>query len=71
MNDDWAGKPCIHVRMWPLRIDRQLEWKQRFANDVYFMPMFDETDGYYEADEGVSPFTVNSTCKCLVGLTSM
>lgn len=29
-------------------------WKQYFANDMYFMPMFDETDGYYAAASGVS-----------------
>lgn len=44
-------------------------WKQGFANDVYFMPMFDETDGYYEADEGVSLFVFKITCTVHLGLT--
>lgn len=36
-------------------------WKQYFANDMYFMPMFDETDGYYTAASGVSLPTIISS----------
>ena len=40
-----------------------LAWKTSFANDMYFIPMFDDTDGYYEAASGVSnPVATLMTC---------
>lgn len=31
-----------------------LAWKTSFDSQMYFIPMFDETDGYYESAAGVS-----------------
>lgn len=32
--------------------DTWIKWKEGLANDMYFMPDFDETEGYYDAADG-------------------
>lgn len=35
-------------------------WKKKYASDMYFIPMLDDTQGYYEAADGVCAITPNS-----------
>lgn len=46
--DRWVFPPPI-VGFYGGLIWLHPEWKNGLANDMFFMPDFDETDGYYEA----------------------
>lgn len=46
---------CFHIRpAKPVDTDLSPAWKQSLPSSIYFIPDFDETQGYYEAANGVS-----------------
>jgi hypothetical protein len=49
-NDTWIGKNRLISSFIPVLIF--VEWKGNLTGEIFFMPDFDETDGYYDAADG-------------------
>ena len=53
-NTNWTGKSVLGPSKDRNLMTRSADWKNTLASVMYFIPDFDETDGYYGAASGVS-----------------